>query len=197
MGDRTYMKSSRITYLDFLRCLAIFLVISLHAMVPIINNAAFYGTVSWYFCVLGNAFCRAGVPLFFMISGFLLLKDPASTKVWEFYQKHIPRLVIPLISWNLIYYLYSVLSDSSPFLFSELLRNFMNRGSSYHMWFVYSLIGVYFITPFLKRIIDACSPHELLAFLLIVIVPVAIIPMITRVFYLCAIRRFLECVIRY
>ena len=44
----------RIPYLDFIRCLAIILVITLHAMTPILTNTAFYQTKSWYFCMLSN-----------------------------------------------------------------------------------------------------------------------------------------------
>ena len=56
----------RIAYLDFLRCLAIFLVILLHTLVPVVTNTGVYGVPSWKLCVALDAFTRVGVPLFFM-----------------------------------------------------------------------------------------------------------------------------------
>lgn len=38
----------RILYLDFLRCLAIIFVISLHSIMSTLENSAFYQPLSWY-----------------------------------------------------------------------------------------------------------------------------------------------------
>ena len=81
----------RILYLDFLRCLAIIFVIILHSIMAALENPAFYQHPSWYLCMLVEPFDRTGVPLFFMISGFLLLSSPKTENLWEFYRRNIPN----------------------------------------------------------------------------------------------------------
>ena len=67
----------RIAYIDNLPCAAMILVILLHCINPVITQPAYYQTASWDICILLNAFCRCGVPLFFMMSGCLLLNVSA------------------------------------------------------------------------------------------------------------------------
>ena len=63
----------RAAYLDFLRCFAIFSVLLLHTLVPVVTNTGVYGAPSWKLCVALDALTRVGVPLFFMLSGYLML----------------------------------------------------------------------------------------------------------------------------
>ena len=71
----------RIPYLDALRCLAIFLVVLLHNDAPVVVNTACYGRPSWYLCMFLDGAVRLGVPLFFMISGSLLLSRPEAAEL--------------------------------------------------------------------------------------------------------------------
>ena len=94
----------RIPYLDALRCLAIFLVVLLHNDGTVIVNTACYGRPSWYLCMLLDGMVRLGVPLFFMISGCLLLNGTGAAEPAAFYRKKLPRLLVPLAVWNVIYH---------------------------------------------------------------------------------------------
>ena len=100
----------RILYLDFLRCLAICFVVVLHSIASTLVNPEFYQCSTWYLCMLINPFVRTGVPLFFMISGYLLLRRPNTEHIGDFYRHNIPKLVIPLTAWSLIYYAHEVIS---------------------------------------------------------------------------------------
>lgn len=167
-------------YLDALRCLSILLVIILHATVPFLVNPALYGTKSWYLCLLQNPFNRIGVPLFFMISGFLILRNPATAQAAPFYRRHIPRLLLPLAAWNGIYYLVHTLSDGGRPQPSEYLRLLLTRGSSYHMWFVYTILGMYLLAPFLRLIVEKAPRNQLLLLLGIILFPSALLPMVNQ-----------------
>ena len=172
----------RIVYLDVLRCSAIFLVIVLHAMNPILIDAAYYAKPVWYLCMLQNPINRIGVPVFFMISGFLMLSNPKTENISEFYKRHIPRLLIPLISWNLIYWVWNAVFNGATLRISDFFAALINQGNSYHMWFVYTLIGIYLITPFLKKIVNACNDYQLLILIGIVLFPTTIRPVLNTVF---------------
>ncbi|MDE6107433.1 MAG: acyltransferase family protein [Oscillospiraceae bacterium] len=168
--------NKRYAYLDFLRCLAIFFVVILHVMSPVLTNTGLYGSTSWYICLFQNSLNRAGVPLFLMISGFLMLRDERTRDVGGFYKKRLPRLLLPLAVWNGIYYVVYALRDGEPLNPVTYLRQLLNNGSAYHFWFVYTLLGIYLIAPFLKRIVDAAGVKEQIILLLIVMFPGAIRP---------------------
>ncbi len=171
----------RVCYLDFLRILAIFFVIILHAENPFLTNVSLYGSTSWYLCILQNEFNRIGVPLFFMISGYLLLNSDSTLDIASFYRKRFGKLLPPLLVWNLIYAVYYAVQAGTAFRLVEFLKRLINNGNAYHMWFVYTLLGIYLITPFLKRIVDASTFRQQQLLLLIILFPCTIRPFINTV----------------
>lgn len=171
----------RILYLDFLRCLAIIFVIILHSIMAALENPAFYQHPSWYLCMLVEPFDRTGVPLFFMISGFLLLSSPKTENLWEFYSRNIPKLVIPLTAWSLIYYVAEVCYRQHPIDLYDFLSRFLNQGVTYHMWFVYTLLGIYLLCPFLKRMVDQCTSRQLVFLWVLILFPTTLRPILNHI----------------
>lgn len=170
----------RIPYLDLLRCLAIFFVIVLHSMTPIITNPSFYSSTTWYLCLLINPLSRTGVPLFFMISGYLLLSRSSTEDLSKFYRHNLPKLLIPLTAWNLIYYGLELKRTQAFFHLQDFLGLMFKQGVRYHMWFIYVLLGIYLLCPFLKRIVDHCTPRQLFVLLGIIVFPTTIRPLLNQ-----------------
>lgn len=161
-------KTAYIAYVDVLRCLAIYLVIALHCVVGFVNNAGLYGTRTWWACSIINSFGRMGVPLFFMISGYLLLSSEKTREIGSFYKNRFLKLALPFFVWDAVYFLEGcILSGSWDILvfFQELVR----QGSKYHLWFIYQIMGLYLLAPFLKKIVDHSTTGELLVFLAVVL----------------------------
>lgn len=171
----------RIPYLDFLRCLAICLVVILHSIAATLVNPAFYSCLTWYLCMGFNPVDRTGVPLFFMISGFLMLSRSSTERVWDFYKHNIPKLVIPLTAWSLIYYAAEVACGQHPIDILDFLSRFLNQGVSYHMWFIYTLVGIYLLCPFLKRIVDHSSARQLVVLLGVILFPTTLRPILNQI----------------
>ncbi len=168
--------NKRIFYLDLLRVWAITAVVLLHCIVSVLTSVPLYGTRSWYAALVLNELARTGVPLFLMISGALLLTDPRTKDVGTFYKKRLPRIILPLLVWHTVYFVVHAVTNgtwSVRAYFSELFVN----GSEYHMWFVYSLVGIYLFAPFLKRITDACTPRQTVVLLLITAFPGTLRPL--------------------
>ncbi len=143
-------KTTRLFSLDFLRIIAICAVIMIHISADFITD---YDKSTTDF-VLGNIFnsiSRFAVPVFFMISGALMLdetKDVSNKKII----KSVFTFLLLTFSWSLIYtILYNIIK---PIIFSEaivitdILDTFFN--GHYHMWYLYALIGLYAITPLLR-----------------------------------------------
>jgi len=154
-------QKTQIPYLHVLRIIAILMVIMLHCVSLYISVPRYYGTTSWYAYLLLNAVSRGGVPLFFMISGYLLLSDSSSLDFKSFYSKRLPRILIPLVIWNIIYYAFHCIFMAEELSVSRFLSKFLNNGAGEHLWYIYTLAGIYLLTPFLKRIVDSCSMKAL------------------------------------
>ncbi len=146
MQTATQMPGGRIVYLDFIRVIACFMVILVHAC------EFFYYTIpdDPFWLNLFDSALRACVPLFVMVSSYLLLPLRDHETPGVFYRRRFMRVLIPFLIWSVFY-------ATLPAIWGEfdggevknklvrLLYNFnMNAG---HLWFVYMLIGVYLIMP--------------------------------------------------
>ena len=102
-------KNSNYQYeMDVLRVLACFLVVWQHVtecyyILPGFENVSYSdkAIVSWI-----NSLTPIEVPLFVMISGYLLL--PMNTGASEFFKRRVVRVLLPFIVWCVIYALYYV-----------------------------------------------------------------------------------------
>lgn len=151
---------TKIEYLDILRSIATYLVILLHCISGTIINASLYGTRTWMVCNVLNSFVRMGVPIFFMISGFLALSDERTHDLKMFYKKRLSKILVPFLLWDVIYFLTNPLFQGGTLDFKRFVSEFFANGSKYHLWFVYQIIALYLLAPFLKKILDNCRQRE-------------------------------------
>lgn len=149
-----------------MRAAAIFAVITLHVAYnkwyDIDINSYSWNVFSFY-----GAISQWGVGLFTMISGALFLsKDIELTKI---YSKYILRIATAFIFWSFIYAL-RYYTTSGDFFYA--LSNFI-KGYS-HLWFLFMIVGLYMIIPFLKKI--AASDFLMKYFLVLSFIFAFIIP---------------------
>jgi surface polysaccharide O-acyltransferase-like enzyme len=74
----------------------------------------------------------------------------------------MPKVVVPLIAWSLIYlgwYCGNHPGMCTPPLIQKLL---FVQGTYYHLWFMYSLIGIYLILPVLRLLVEPESNRRIL-----------------------------------
>ncbi|MGE5462936.1 MAG: acyltransferase [Syntrophothermus sp.] len=149
-----------IPWADLIRVVATLLVITVHVSGQLTNA---WGTVpnsDWFIANIYGSIARICVPLFFMISGYLLL--PRTESLGTFYKKRLLKVVIPLVVWSLIYlgwYCGNHPGTCTPHLVQNLL--FVN-GAYYHLWFMYSLLGIYLILPVLRLMIRPNTDRRVL-----------------------------------
>lgn len=137
----------RETELDILRLMAMLGVIFTHACgietdsVVTRNMMTFLiATVTWH------------VPVFVMISGRFFL-DPDREITAAKLKKSIARLVIAFVFWNVIYQAYYILTDTySNLNWKGILSQSML--GPYHFWYLFMLVCLYMVTPFLRKIAE-------------------------------------------
>lgn len=171
----------RIYYLDFLRSFAIVMVLILHSISGYIVQPGLFETKSWYGYLFLNAFARTGVPIFFMLSGCLLLSSDRTESIKAFYKKSLVHIGIPLVAWNVIYFIINGIKGHNHFDVRVLLSDFINCGSEYHLWYLYTLIGIYLLAPFLKILVNHCSEKQLILLLFLMMLCPTIRPFINLI----------------
>lgn len=104
-------KGERLAYFDFLRGVAILMVVAIHTY----SGGGFETPMGWLrMCVRQAVACA--VPVFLAVSGFFLARKALKTwsERWVFWRKQIPKVYIPCVVW-------SVLAVGHGWVFAESL----------------------------------------------------------------------------
>lgn len=137
------LKKERIFYLDELRAIAILLVLLAHTIkyFPVNIDYLTSPTLLSYLTI-----SRMGVPLFFMLSGALLLDKEYS--ISQFFKKRFSRVLIPAVFWYIILFL----SVASVNAFNFDLMDIWIYDALFP-WFVCAIIGIYLLMPIFNSFI--------------------------------------------
>lgn len=160
----------KIPYLDVLRACATYLVVALHCISGYLATAPLFGTRTWWVCNVLNSFVRMGVPIFFMLSGYLLLSDPRTADLKTFYKRRLGKLVVPFLFWDVLYFAVKCIVAGRFLGFEQFFDELFLRGSKYHLWFIYQIIALYLLAPFLKKMVDHARGRELCVLLVIILI---------------------------
>ena len=158
------LMSSNTLYYNKLRVLATIAVITIHT-----SSTLFYhkpiGSETWWIATFFDSVSRFGVPIFLMISGALLI--PKEETINSFYKKRLHRILAPFLLWSVIYYFQNLPADiSTSDKFARFLRE-MCSGSSYHLWYIYMLVGIYLTIPIIRIWIQNVSVNGIQTLLLL------------------------------
>lgn len=146
---------------DILRIVSILAVIAIHTTTRTIEFSNF-DLESIPLTLLFNQASRFAVPLFFMISGFVLeLNYVTGQSYFGFLKKRIEKLFIPYLFWSAIYYFLVYPVGRNPFFIKSLLFG----DASYQLYFIPSLLLFYFIFPILYKYFRIIGNNLFLLFL--------------------------------
>ena len=151
----------RIEYIDLLKAFAIFSVIAIHINAItrdyyIVNNKVYYVLFT-----LLDSLTRAGVPLFFMITGILVLGGRIEEDYKKFIKRKLPKLVIPFLFFSFIYYFYALWDLKTSFHVLDFIQKFTNNNIMYHFWYMYIIIILYLFIPYEKVWIEKLKQRDL------------------------------------
>lgn len=174
-------------WVDVIRACAIIGVILCHVVDTFMASPAAETPQANLWIELFKALSRPSVPLFVMVTGFLLL--PVRTDSVEFYRKRLTRVLCPFLLWSAVYsvlpWIFSFFSDGVrlihiffPYYGNDfpgwqdalkdvLLIPFNFNNTTYPLWYVYMLIGLYLFMPVFSAWLERAKPKEFRIFLAI------------------------------
>lgn len=169
----------KIIWIETLRVICTFLVVVLHVSSMYTN--IFYQ--EWQIANMVNTLTRFAVPCFLMITGFLLLGKPIDIK--EFFKKRFSRIVIPFVVWGIIYIILKLgrtyyYNHNSVDSLISMGMNLLYNGPTFHLWYIYMLIGLYLFIPIINVFICNASKNLIVYFLLFWAISLLIQPILIR-----------------
>lgn len=113
-----------------------------------------------------NGLCYSSVPLFVMISGYLLL--PLKTDIPTFLKTRFTRVLFPFFFWSTIYSFYYLIIKKINVkeCFLNIPKILINFGVEIgHLWYIYMLIGIYLFSPIISPWIKEATIGQFIYFL--------------------------------
>jgi surface polysaccharide O-acyltransferase-like enzyme len=148
-------KPGRLVWIDALRVLACFGVVSLHVVAPVLNYLFNTGLVLWWTANIIMALIASCVVLFVMISGSLFLERPCHEDVSGFLLRRV-RFFLQIVFWTVLYIVIRFVSEPA-FSSKQVVLDLWRGVPYYHLWFLYMIAGLYLVTPLLCRYVRAVS----------------------------------------
>jgi len=140
-------KPSYIFSADIIRDIAIFGVVSIHIANAVYTRADFFGGMTWWATIVIDSLSRISIPLFIMLSGYLMLGKDESFE--QSLKRIFHRIAIPLAFWFTFYIWYGGGLPSLRHFNSHVLPNAF-LGNMYHLYFLVIIIGLYFMAPLIR-----------------------------------------------
>ena len=161
--------------LNEIRSIALFLVVLDHAS----SWGNFYQASNLRLYYFIQSIAKAGVPLFLMISGYLLL-EPKKETIRMFLTKRAKRILLPFVVWSYLYIWFQQIAPlqdwQRAFSADASIRsiNILISPAYGHLWYIYLLIGLYLAVPFLRKINQNMTDNETVYILTIMSIKVII-----------------------
>lgn len=178
-------------HIEILRIIAIFLVIFNHTgsigfqAYTQTNNKKLY--VLYLFMAI---ICKIAVPIFFMISGALLLGRDESIR--DLYKKRISRIVFILVIFSLMQYVYIIRDDIHTFSIIAFLKSIYSNPIIIPYWYLYSYLSFLVILPFLRKMVQKMNQTDFIYLFILWICMSFIAPILEKILGIY-INDYLKC----
>ncbi len=171
-------------YADVIRVLAVFLVMLIHSAASLLTE---WNKVSFDYWMWGNAYdslARGSVPLFVMLSGALILGKQEDTRT--FFKKRFSRLLFPFMFWATVYINWRIFYSGEVLPVHRIITEFFTGPVFYHLWYLYMVMGLYLITPVLRKLLRVIERQELQYLFWLWFAWNSVLPLISYLIYLYA-----------
>lgn len=167
------MQKERIVFIDYIRVVACFLVMLVHASENFYgaDSSGLAGNVSmlateanrFWVAFYDGGIARTCVPLFMVVSAFLLVPLRPGQSMGAFYRHRFLRILPPMLAFMLIYTFLplawgAMTWEQSMHDLRMIPLNFPSMAG--HLWFMYPLISLYLIIPVVSPWLERASEKD-------------------------------------
>ncbi|AWU97982.1 hypothetical protein DM194_27295 (plasmid) [Azospirillum ramasamyi] len=139
---------------DTIKVVAMLMVIGIHVISPhffgqipaMPPGQPFRFDIHWWIAAAIDSLCRSSVPLFFMVSGALLL--PRAEPIAAFLRKRFVAVVVPMVAWSGFYLVWG--HQIIHFAGTPPLSALPRQPAFFHLWFLYPLLLSYLAMPLMR-----------------------------------------------
>ncbi len=149
MKTTEYRNSRRIVYLEIVRIAAVLLVILNHIDINYLYYHDTDNLLTFTASLIVTVLCRCDVPLFFMVSGALLLSREESPK--QIIGKRVPRIIGVIVLFSAAQYAFQTMRGKLPsWSAADFLRKLLEGSIQETYWFLYAYLGFLLLLPLLQ-----------------------------------------------
>jgi surface polysaccharide O-acyltransferase-like enzyme len=154
---------NRLVYADVLRLVAILAIVVVHSA----TGALYFAkptAAEWQMSLLYDSVFNWGTNVFVMMSGLFMLKPSRIVNVGKFYKGRFLRIFVPFLVWAIIYEVVKQYFGDEGFstkFFGDTAKNLVTGKVKVHLWFVYMIFAMYFITPVLSHFVNNATKSQL------------------------------------
>lgn len=148
---------------DRLRNVATVMVVALHTSAPVAEQFQPHERLEWWAANFWDGCTRCSVPLFVMLSGYLLLGKDYT--LGDFFRRRFTKVIIPALFWIGVYMFYGYAAHNDPATWQQALKNLADRTVHYHLWFIYLIVGLYMVYPILRPWVRSAKDQDFYYFL--------------------------------
>lgn len=164
--------------LDIIRIAAVFSVVSVHFF---LHNGFYSETVQgvpmFIACLMRTLFSVC-VPMFMVLTGYLMSKKELSKK---YYSGIVKTLVVFVIA-TVVCMIYKAITQQEPFDFKSLLLGTLDFTGANYSWYIEMYIGLFLIAPFLNVAYNKLETQTKKQILVATFVGVTILPSLFNIF---------------
>jgi surface polysaccharide O-acyltransferase-like enzyme len=167
------LKKQHLINVDIIRIIAGLSVVFIHASDSFLIYPPNYGIggLSYLFLSFLNVASRICVPLFILLSGYLLLKPEKIINIKNFYMRRLSKIGIPFVFWLVAYYITQ--SSRGAHISLGYILNSLYSTNIGILYFLVIIFELYLITPFLIKLLKSNKKTVQVIFILSIIITIA------------------------
>ena len=171
-------KSRRLSY-DVIRIVAICLVMLVHVSAYIVLYNTDPATKEFFFGNIVNGVSRAGVPLFLMLTGALLLNENRKFDAKVFYKKSFTWIALLMLGWTVAYAAFYAIAfpllHHNPVAWDTVGKTMWNYALNLptmypHLWYMFMVVGLYLMIPVLRLFVKRENKSYILGIIIAFVV---------------------------
>ncbi len=158
---------SRAKDIDLIKAIAIICVVFIHV------GGIFYAfpvnSFEWNVTLFYGSIVRAGVPLFLMCSGALLLNPEKKLDIKRLYTHNIPRILAAMFFWGMAYKVWHMIFGAGITVSGliQALKELLVFNQEFHFYYLHIILLVYVFLP-VTRCFVASAPKRLVEYALVI-----------------------------